>query len=389
VIAVVSFEAMLQFLPGVLPDRHEYAAQRVANQNLRAVLDFVHRDEPYVHHHPSDTFRYHPTLGWTSTPDLRRRIWGYDGFFDIETNSLGFRDRELGRLDSTPRVLVLGDSFIWGLFLDQDELMPQRVEVELRGSGRAVDVYNFGMAGYGNDQELLVLREFGPRVEPSVVVLAFFYSNDFEDNDRSSSRWRGGRAKPYFTLSTGDALELHNVPVPEPGLAKTGLDDEAGKAPRTERSPLGRLARELRQRTVLGNLTRAALRRTPDRPVDRRSDAPDDTRSSRQSRITHAILLEIERETAQLGAELVVVLFPGYGYSAGQRGEYLRAAEFFRRELPGVDLVDLAPAFDRSDRPLHGRLVEHWNADGSQLAAQVIAEHLLRHHSGALHDRTR
>ena len=102
------------------------------------------------------------------------------------------------------------------------------------------------------------------------------------------------------------------------------------------------------------------------------------------ARITRAILLEIEREAAQQRAELVVALFPGYGYSTGRRGEYLRAAAFFRRELPGIDLVDLAPAFDRSDRALHGRFVEHWNVDGARLAAQVIAEHLIRHHAGSL-----
>ena len=48
---LVLFEAMLQLFPGVLPDRHQYMAQRIANRNWRAVLDFVHRDD-------------NPTLQW-------------------------------------------------------------------------------------------------------------------------------------------------------------------------------------------------------------------------------------------------------------------------------------------------------------------------------------
>jgi len=135
-LAVLASEAMLQLFPALLPERHEYLARRIANQNLRSLLDFVHRDEPHVHHRPGDTFRYHPQLGWTSTPGLERRIWGYDGYFGISTNSLGFRDREVDRSSPNPRIMVLGDSFVWGLFLDQPELMPQQLERALRESGR-------------------------------------------------------------------------------------------------------------------------------------------------------------------------------------------------------------------------------------------------------------
>ena len=157
-----------------------------------------HRDEPYIHHRPSDTFRHHALLGWTSAPNLSRRIWGYDGAFTVETNAEGFRDSDRSGPPNRPSILVLGDSFVWGLFLDNDELMPQRLQHELAQAGYEVEVSNFGMAGYGTDQELLVLREYGPRLAPELVVLAFFYSNDFEDNARPTSRWRGGRAKPFF-----------------------------------------------------------------------------------------------------------------------------------------------------------------------------------------------
>ncbi len=382
-LASVLFEVVVQAFPSLLPERHEYLAQRIANQNHRSWLDFTHRDEPQVHHRPSDTFRHHPLLGWTSSPNLTRRIWGYDGYFTVQTNADGFRNGDPEQTAaSRRRILVLGDSFVWGLFLDNDELMPQRLQRELAGAGYEVDVMNYGMAGFGTDQELLVLREFGPRLDPSLVVLAFFYSNDFEDNARATSRWRGGRAKPYFTRDRTDELVLHNVPVPE---------DEP--QPETRTGVPSSLPAQLRKHSVLANLARSLTHRSPQThrhgsdPEANLTDAEPSAGRSAGHAITRRLLLEVEAEARQLGAPLVVALFPGYGFSRGQRAEYERAAEFFRSQLPALDVVDLTPAFERSEPtqgPLHGRFVEHWNAAGASLAARELSAHLVRDHAERL-----
>ena len=51
----------------------------------------------------------------------------------IETNSLGFRDRELGpRRPGELRVMVIGDSITWGDYLQADETYVEQIQFQLQ-----------------------------------------------------------------------------------------------------------------------------------------------------------------------------------------------------------------------------------------------------------------
>ena len=134
---------------------------------------------------------------------------------------------------------------------------------------------------------------------------------------------------------------------------------------------------ELRKRSFLAQLLRRAW--GPNREPARTRGG--NTSALAGESITKQLLLQVEREAQRHGAPLVVLLFPGYGYASGQRADYTRAVEFFRRELPSLELVDLTAAFDREEPPLHGRFVEHWNAAGARLVARELSRHLVRNHA--------
>ena len=145
-------------------------------------------------------------LGWRMRRNLRTEV----DLVDVEripvaSNSVGFWDDEWRRERARDacRVVLLGDSFTWGMGVSRD----------LRFGDRAAalagwESLNFGVPGYGADQSLLVWREEAASFAPDVVVLTV-YQNDYAD-DLHEVRY--GRRKPYFTLGDGD-LRLQGVPV--------------------------------------------------------------------------------------------------------------------------------------------------------------------------------
>lgn len=101
-----------------------------------------------------------------------------EGEFDnwITVNSDGFRDREF-KVEKDPAVLriaVLGDSQEEALQVELDKTWQKVMVRELSQKSRVkVESYNFGVSGYGTDQEWLTLREKVWQFSPDMVILAF------------------------------------------------------------------------------------------------------------------------------------------------------------------------------------------------------------------------
>ena len=102
---------------------------------------------------------------------------GYDRDFDdgyasghIRINSLGDRDDE-PRPDATNRILLIGDSFAFGLLLDQSATIDKWIERDRPGT----DAYNLGVSGYDLPNQLDALRRTHVRGREVVYL---FYGND-------------------------------------------------------------------------------------------------------------------------------------------------------------------------------------------------------------------
>ena len=150
-----------------------------------------------------------PDERWEDTPRYGRRLralvnaenaWQYGdivrmGFvpaavgpgvwhrFPFRTDAEGFRN-------TTAReqfdIAALGDSFTDALTVPAQASWPARLEQRL-----GVRVQNYGNAGFGPQQELLVLQDFAIRHRPKRVVLAYFAGNDIFDAERFDRRQRG------------------------------------------------------------------------------------------------------------------------------------------------------------------------------------------------------
>lgn len=94
------------------------------------------------------------------------------------TNSWGLRGPE-PELDASLRVMVLGDSFMQGLYIGDDETptecLRRKLRAQLEGT---VSVLNTGLMGYSPEQYYYSLVAFADRFRPHFVVVSYF-ANDF------------------------------------------------------------------------------------------------------------------------------------------------------------------------------------------------------------------
>jgi hypothetical protein len=160
----------------------------------------LHRDERNL------TYRYDPELGWFPISNSKKTFTG-SRTIHVEHNSRGFRDTD-HVVDTKPRIIFLGDSFVWGYDVEQKERFTDKLRDQLAGWS----VYNLGVSGYGTDQEYLLLKRQYDFYRPQIVFLVFCRDNDDEDNSRNVRY--GVYYKPYFTVD-GAGLSLRGVPVPK------------------------------------------------------------------------------------------------------------------------------------------------------------------------------
>jgi hypothetical protein len=158
----------------------------------------------------SDLYEASPIFGYRLHPS-RRTGYRYppdsEEVIPLVSNSDGFRSsREFDQVDSRVRILVVGDSFVFGQGVRAEDRLTERLEA--LEPGWRVD--NVGMTGWGVDLMIRALEYIGQKADPDVVVLAV-YTDDFR---RLRPTYAGvGYAYPKFDL-VGD--QLTTVPFPYP-----------------------------------------------------------------------------------------------------------------------------------------------------------------------------
>ncbi len=155
-------------------------------------------------------FAYDAELGWMPVPESSGIIKTFRTTH-YRHNSLGLRDDEFS-LDSRPTILFLGDSFVWGLDSEADERFTELLKPKIPDH----KILAAGVAGYGTDQEYLLLKRLWPNVKPAVVVLIFCADNDRQDN--STNLRYDNYYKPYFATRPDGSLALMGQPVPRSQL---------------------------------------------------------------------------------------------------------------------------------------------------------------------------
>jgi lysophospholipase L1-like esterase len=279
----------------------------------------------------------------------------------IKINAKGFRDREykVAKESSVYRIIMLGDSQIFGLGVDLKESYPKVLETILnenndRGIISQYEVVNAGVDGYGTEQEYMYLKELGAIYKPDLVIVGLTV-NDIEDVMKGipSAFSRNWLKKHFFFLSYMKGLHVKY---------KTRVKKYSKKLPRR------------------------FFQIYQDGYPPSYEKALQDTKD---------YLLRINRYARSIDSELLVVIIP-QNFELGlsewkKRGlDFLYTEEFFNNNMnrfsriftdflreERVHVLPLLLKFRESGiNPLYFSHDPHWTKDGHQLAAEVTYDYL-------------
>ncbi len=343
--------------------------------------------KPQLYRRPR-VWQFDRELGWAHIP--RASGWLVKPEFEVEyhINADGLRDRKYKREKAAQiyRLLVFGDSFAEGWGVQLEESVSKQLEKMGQGTGgkAGFEVINFGVAGYGTDQEMLLFQKLGQFYQPD-RVLVFFYANDLLNNalPRGIGAERGN--KPFFKIGRDQRLRLHGVPV-----KKAVFWDEKVRASRPWPA---RLRYYLGQHWHLFALIDKAL--APAVSKDRQQryyealyGTKGDSRLEGMWELTGRLLQAFHFSIRQAGAEMLLVYVPAIVQAEEGNWRYKRdlhgligefdlqkpnrkIAELAKRY--GIPVLDLYEPFKQASRTRQLYYREsHWNAQGHALAASLI-----------------
>ncbi|NQV94009.1 MAG: SGNH/GDSL hydrolase family protein [Sphingomonadales bacterium] len=331
-------------------------------------------------------FDYDPQLGWKFIAGKSGAI-SYAGEVHhyIQINQRGFRDphAELTK-NSRSRIMVLGDSFVTNISVGADDVFTNKIATETQN----VDVLNFGVNGYNQIQEFLLLDQQTAKVDPDLIVLVIYVRNDFIEN--SGEDWYYPR--PYASLAIPDGtLRLH------PPSEFHPLSNPTWSWKIYKKSHLYTLLSQgfsdltIRFQSHEARATPSAFN-IPESYLCRRAPSPE---MDNLMRIMEKLLMKFSARAKQLGKPLVYVIAPSlvqvdddlwrqFSRSMGNEASgYSRALPNDRLMQFGREqkllMLDLLPALQAKNNPgnkMYNEKEQHWSKEGNQVVADALLEYL-------------
>jgi lysophospholipase L1-like esterase len=337
----------------------------------------------------------HALYGHFHVPNHRGWMRAPEFITEVRISPLGLRDRRTSyeKPPGVYRVLLLGDSFLEGVQVQQWETVAERLEDRLnaRSGGRPVEVINAGVAAYGTAQQLLLYEHEVHRYNADAVMLLFFVGNDVKNNS-PELEIPGGRlhlaVKPYFELEDDGSLTLKPGPSPTPQhpVART-LRRCCWTYNVFEGNIFALLGQEyLREEIEVVGGARNYIRENYE--LEPRGEW------AKAWRTTEAILARLQARTAADGAPLTLVGVPDWRAldPAIWQDELFRNRRMQRPSAPEaptdhlakmaarlqIPYLDLLPPLRREAAagraPLYYSVDGHWNPAGHRAAAEALAE---------------
>jgi hypothetical protein len=300
-------------------------------------------------------------LPYLLRPGLETVLYGVP----VRVNRLGLRERdiEVAPGSAVHRILMLGDSVLFGTVLPADERVSDRLQRALdavRPGGW--EVVNAGVPGFNTVAEARWLARRGIALRPSTVVVAFSL-NDYEETphmspigvlSRGDPRHGGGlleRSEFALLLRWGLAYRRGTLWHQFVAKAEEGLENPAPQAD----AAAAKLDRWVMDRHL-------AFYRNPDPPTLGR---------------LRGALREIHDLTVVAGIRLVVAVFPE-SYQVGVPRPDLTPQRVVLAECAaaGIACLDLQPAFAAAGGTLFSDM-QHPNGRGHEVATAELRRVLL------------
>ncbi|UCG32612.1 MAG: hypothetical protein JSU68_13220 [Phycisphaerales bacterium] len=140
------------------------------------------------------------------------RVCGWRCFWgpQHENNQLGCRGQLIEYTQDHFVAVMLGDSQVQALACDSEHMPERRLQLHLAERlGRPTKVFSLAAGGYGQDQQLLALREYFQKHRADLVVLWLTPENDVWNNMFPTHFPTDGWSKPTFWLAEGKLQGPH------------------------------------------------------------------------------------------------------------------------------------------------------------------------------------
>jgi lysophospholipase L1-like esterase len=355
----------------------------------------------------TEFFRYEATA--TGGPDFRLQpgLW-IPGEIGGSVNRMGLRGPEIPGKSTATRVLVLGDSFVYGAGVSTAASLPAQLQERADSDptdGPGYEFINGGTPSYGTARELAWLEFYGDQIDPDEVLLGVFVGNDFTDNlEVEPPAIVAGRLFFGAAANASETQKLWRVLANKSHLARllrrrsfsSGGDSRA--EPATVSQPPGTAEQQVAREALLQKFAKTQVGRlsiyVPERGLDPRVDIAYD--------MTQLSLEGIAAWCAGRGIGLSLVLIPDVlqvepdvrERALGQADEVNFIGDFARpqRELLewckhlGLEAVDvvgpLSSATQERGESFYLFGDSHWNADGHALSAELVYDSLYADLSG-------
>ncbi len=335
---------------------------------------------------------YSPILGW-------KLIAGVD-----DIGGHGWRGASVShqKSDRHCRIVCVGDSTTFGYLCSWEEAWPHQLEIALnqdadwvRDNG-TTEVLNLGVSGYGPDQSLLALKEFGLAYSPDIVIFHLCL-NDFADvtGDRSVTPGGFTRYKPFYVLKEGHlVLARDRVPLPrdpEGNAYDPANPERSARGSRVFRSALWHVVRKQAQNLLTG----AWRKREADVSHPQYWPIHDSFRATYATTrpLVWAMIKEMSRAANEAGAVFLVTLSPANMKFVNRPEDAppWRVATFLREYesdaraagVPALDCVQEYFAAGGNERFLIQEDGYHLNPKGNAFVARATASWLAKEYQAA------
>jgi hypothetical protein len=288
---------------------------------------------------------------------------------DIQINSHGMRDRERSLAGTAPRIALIGDSFLQGLQVADEQTVSRRLESRL-----GVEVLNFGVSSVGTAVELLAFEKRVLPFGPDATILLFFPGNDPADNHPEWKRIIDpfmAEIAPYWLIADHGALAERPT---------RGVAHESSRLHLVgQYSILARLAYGVR-----------ADWGAP-RAVAAQRSGPEPRVIEEAWETTRALLLKFASTASAAQSRFAVVLIPEpmnafeLGTALGPETGRARVELARLSEQAGFPVLDLTDAFVEAVKGAPSTLKlsfpcdPHWNAAAHDIASAALAAFIDEH----------
>lgn len=293
---------------------------------------------------------------------------------EVVVNSQGWPDIEHDFIkpEGIYRILILGDSFVENFQVPFEKRFFKQLQNKL---GNKFEIIAMGRGNTGTAQQYLMLKEYGLKYKPDLVIQMFLTANDIKNN---SPVLQNDPYLPYFEIDeNGNLKEIQHIKRSQRKLAA---------------------AKEFLKKFRITELllsVRQKLREKKDNvkfggyPID--YHVYDQTYSGQYQQawdVTYKLISETKKEVEEAGAKYLFIAFPG------SEAVEKKKLESLYQTYPAMKTVDfdlekpnkLLSAFCQKEnidylflRPpeeTYNWLEGHWNQAGTDLAAEFLFENL-------------